>query len=113
MLSGSAPLRFTLGTGYQSTAFSPPLSDLHFQSAIITMRTSAIIAFICLAPSFSLPSISVRAYPSKRPESPDGHGQVTRGTFQQNRDRYSSHPIRLATLFGPENPVGVRCISTT
>ncbi|KAI9449267.1 hypothetical protein F5148DRAFT_699676 [Russula earlei] len=41
-----------------------------FQSTIITMRTSVIVAFICLtmgvAPSFSLPSISVRSNPSKR-----------------------------------------------
>ncbi|KAI9511072.1 hypothetical protein F5148DRAFT_1327094 [Russula earlei] len=60
MPSSSAPLCFTLGTGYQPTALSPPLSDIHFQSTIITMRTSAMVAFICLAigvtPSFSLPS---------------------------------------------------------
>ncbi|KAI9430502.1 hypothetical protein F5148DRAFT_1272016, partial [Russula earlei] len=41
-----------------STAFRPA-----FQSTIITMRTSVIVAFICLTmgvtPSFSLPSISV------------------------------------------------------
>ncbi|KAI9507234.1 hypothetical protein F5148DRAFT_1368575 [Russula earlei] len=59
-----------LGTGYQHqpTAFSPSLSDFHFQSTIITMRTSTIVAFIYLvmgvAPSFSLPSISVRSSPS-------------------------------------------------
>ncbi|KAI9511561.1 hypothetical protein F5148DRAFT_1170026, partial [Russula earlei] len=57
----SAPLCFALGTGYQQH-FPPPLSDLHFQSMMITIRTSAVVAFIGLAmgvaPSFSLPSIS-------------------------------------------------------
>ncbi|KAI9507668.1 hypothetical protein F5148DRAFT_1202854 [Russula earlei] len=46
------------------------------------MRTSAIVALICLAmgvaPSFSLPSISVRANLSKRSAPPHGQGSPPR-----------------------------------
>ncbi|KAI9450764.1 hypothetical protein F5148DRAFT_1241619 [Russula earlei] len=53
------------------------------------MRTSAVVAFICLAmgvaPSFSLPSISLRAHPSKRSE----HGQ---GSPPRRYFRFSGIP---------------------
>ncbi|KAI9447147.1 hypothetical protein F5148DRAFT_1153527 [Russula earlei] len=81
--------------------FSPPLSDFHSQSMIITMRTSAIVAFICLAmgvaPSFSLPSISVRSDPSRGSD---------RGTSQNGSN--SGPPIQnghdVLHYMDPDNP---------
>ncbi|KAI9462676.1 hypothetical protein F5148DRAFT_214829 [Russula earlei] len=96
MPSSSFPLCFAFGTGYQPTAFSPPLSDFHFQSTITTMRTSPIVAFICLAmgvaPSFSLPSISLRRTHSLKSGGRDHVGTSQNGSNSGQRPMYHDYP---------------------
>ncbi|KAI9507213.1 hypothetical protein F5148DRAFT_1207548 [Russula earlei] len=110
MPSSSAPLCFR-SWYWLPTAFSPPLSDIHSQSTIITMRTSAVVTFICLAmgigPSFSSSITSFgllfccRANLSKRSQPPYNQGSSPRNPPLSHDD--SSHDGNL--FFGLFKPV--------